>query len=248
MIWFSLCLLALAFVVFILLSILSHPPHWIFRYINRASCLTHVPIYFSPYSSKSPFKPILRRIHQTPPTVMTATQLVLSTPELVSEILQWDAGGYKEYDGPFNQTSAKTRFVNYALVNTLWFHEAMRYLWWTPLPFSKLRTLGRRLPRERKQVYANFVVDLVLENDPHGSYKENRILERLNFPRLRFVKIYIRPGQRYLSLPEIRGFALHDLTTDVRAGHSGMHGALDDNQMQNRLAKRLMVGFLNTGL
>ncbi|KAJ5379876.1 Protein VAC14 [Penicillium cataractarum] len=189
-----------------------------------------------------------RRIHQTPPSSLTATQCVLSTPELVSEILHWDADGYKEpgykqrigYNN--DQTFPKNRFASYARVNTLWFHQAMRYLWWTPLPYSKLRTL-ERLPLERRQVYTNFVVDLTLPNYFQSSCKESRILERLKFPRLRFAKIGICPGQRLLSLPGIRGDVLQDLTIDVWNDDVRRGGPLSDNKMQKRLAIRLMKTF-----
>jgi hypothetical protein len=92
------------------------------------------------------------------------------------------------------------------------------------------------------------MVNLVLENDPQGSFVENKILERLYFPRLHFAKIYIRPGQRLLSLPDIWVYELRDLTIDVRAGDSSRGNALADDKLQKRLAKRLMVGFLNMGL
>lgn len=246
MIWLTIYVLIFGSLVLILLGTLLHPSHWTFRYINRALSLTNLSIYHSLYTSKSPFQPMASRIHQTPPSSLTATQCVLSTPELVSEILQWDAGDYKEREYSYIQTFPKNRFASYARVNTLWFHEAMRYLWWNPLPYSKLRTL-ERLPQKRRQVYANFMVDLTLDNDCQCSYKENKILERLDFPRLRFATIGIRSGQRLLSLPDIRGNVIQDLTIDVWGSYDGKGGALSDNKMQKRLAKRLMVCILERG-
>jgi hypothetical protein len=120
----------------------------------------------------------------------------------------------------------------------------MRYLWWTPQPFSKLEVL-ENIPRFRRQVYANFMAEVYFENDPQISAKENKILKGLSFPRLRFARILVRTGQRLLSLPDMKGPALQDLTIDIMAVYNGKGGALSDNKMQKRLAKRLMVGPIN---
>lgn len=220
------------------------PSHWIIRYIHSAFKLTWLSLYFLFFPSERCFQPTPQRVYQNPHSGMTATQRALSMPELVSEILQRDAAGYKEDHWAFDQTFSKTRFARYACVNSLWFHEAMRYLWWTPLPYSKLQAL-EGLPRYHRQVYANFFVNLSFGNDPSpaGSRKENRILKGLSLSHLRFAKMDIRPGQRLLSLPYIEGPALQELTIDILPVDDGKGGALSDEQMRKRLAKRLKVGF-----
>ena len=245
MTYFSIWLNILPFLSFILLSAL-YPSHWIIRSIHRTLYLTYLSLYLILRPSKKYFQPIPYPIHQTTReySTLTATQRVLSMPELVSEILKWDAGGYKKDHWTYNQTFSKTRFSSYARVNRLWFYEAMRYLWWTPQPYTKLQAL-QKLPRARKQIYANFMVELSFENDVQNSSRENRILKRLSFPRLRFARLDIRSGQRLLSLPDIKGRVLENLTIDVKVGDDSKGGAMSDRKMRIRLAKRLKVGFLN---
>lgn len=247
MIYFSIWLHIFTLLSFILLSAL-YPSHRIIRSIHRTLYLTHLSLYLLLRPSKKYFQPILHPVHQAAHeySALTATQRVLSMPELVSEILKWDAGGYKKDHWAYNQTFSKTRFARYARVNKLWFYEAMRYLWWTPQPYSKLQAL-QKLPRARKQIYANFVVELSFENDVQSSSKENRILKRLSFPRLRFARLDIRSGQRLLSLPDIKGRVLENLTIDVMVGDDSKGSALSDRKMRIRLrlAKRLKVGSLN---
>lgn len=173
-----------------------------------------------------------------------ATQKVLSTPELVSEILSFDAAGYREDHWAYDQTFFKNNFARYARVNFVWFHEAMRYLWWTPSPFDKLSVLAG-LPGHRKQVYVQFMVKLSFRNDPGpwgGSRGENVILQGLHLSNLRFARIQISTGQKLLSLPVITSDVLRDLTIDVVQFNTGKGGALSDNSLRKRFAKRLKVG------
>lgn len=186
-------------------------------------------------------QPIPHRIHHPPHSGFTAAQRVLSMPELVSQILSWDAAGYKDYHWTYGHTFCRRRFARYARVNKTWFHEAMRYQWWTPQPYDKLQVL-EKLPRERRQVYANFFVDGYFENHPQLNARENRVLKGLCFPRLRFASLRVYTGQLLLSLPEIVCCALQDLTIDVVHMNNGRGGALSEDKMQERLAKRLMVG------
>jgi hypothetical protein len=192
-------------------------------------------------------QPIPHRIHHPLHSGFTAAQRVLSIPELVSQILSWDAAGFKDYYWVYSQIFPRTRLARYAQVNKLWFHEALRYLWWTPQPRFKLVLLEKTTPF-RRQFYADFMVNVYFYNDPKLSASENRIFKGLILPRLRFAKILVRTGQRLLSLPEIVGCALQDLTIDIVAMKNGRGGALSDNRMQERLAKRLMVGPANVGV
>jgi hypothetical protein len=162
-------------------------------------------------------------------------------PELVSEILNWDAAGYKEYHWAYCHIFCKGRFARYAQVNKLWFHEAMRYLWWTPRPFSKLEVLEKFF-RCRRQIYADSMADVYFGNHSQLNARENKILRGLFLPRLRFARMLIRTGQRLLSLPDVVGCALQDLSIDIVPVDNDRGGALSDDKMQERLAKRLMVG------
>lgn len=187
-----------------------------------------------------------RRVYQepSPNSFGTATQQVLSTPELVSEILSFDAAGYREDHWAYGQTFFKNDFARYARVNSVWFHEAMRYLWWTPMPFDKLSVLAG-LPHHRKQKYAQFMVKLSFRNDPGpwgGSREENVILQGLHLSSLRFARIQISAGQKLLSLPGITSVVLQDLTIDVVQFKTGKGGALSDDGLRKRFAKRLKVG------
>lgn len=246
MICFSIYLLISTFLSFTILLIL-HPSHWIIRYTHRTFYLTYLSIYLFLYPSKNMTQPIPHQIHHPSHSGFTAAQRVLSMPELVSEILSWDAAGYKEHHWVYGHIFSRRRFARYARVNKIWFHEAMRYLWWTPQPYSKLKVL-EEIPRERKQVYADFMVDAYFENYPQLSATENRILNGLSFPRLRFARMRVWTGQQLLSLPEIVGCALQDLTIDIVPVNNGRGGALSDNRMQERLAKRLIVGTTHVGV
>lgn len=192
------------------------------------------------------------RVYQKPSSDSsgTATQRVLCTPELVSEILSFDAAGYREDHWDYGQTFFKNNFARYARVNSVWFHEAMRYLWWTPMPFDKLSVLAG-LPRHRKQVYAQFMVKLSFRNDPGpwgGSREENVILRGLHLSSLRFARIQISTGKKLLSLPEITSVVLQDLIIDVVQFNNNKGGALSDDGLRKRFAKRLKVGSSRMGV
>ncbi|KAJ5379880.1 uncharacterized protein N7496_002308 [Penicillium cataractarum] len=152
---------------------------------------------------------------------MTAPQRVLSIPELLGEIFEWIA--LKENpkhrsqpwichcNGPCKCPN-NTTLRRCALVNHLWFQEAMRLLWERPgkpnaNPFS-------RIPPARRQIYANFVKIFCLSlRLRHHRWlgKQKKVLRDITFPNATIAYIYAFPGLDKLEVPPFRAPALKTL-------------------------------------
>ncbi|KAF7715792.1 Uncharacterized protein PECH_005960 [Penicillium ucsense] len=176
---------------------------------------------------------------------LTAAQRVLSSPELLSRILFWDAPSHKaelwEYDWIF----PRDRFIKYALVNSIWFHEAMRFVWWNGLSLAKLGAIDSMAPL-RRVLYLKYVVHVNFHNDSRGQFAsvQNRIWRGLMFPALRVATLHVRPAQRLLSLPEIRAPNLEKLTLNVVAASNLQDPiALCDERTRQRLTARIVKMF-----
>ncbi|KAJ5782723.1 hypothetical protein N7457_004497 [Penicillium paradoxum] len=120
----------------------------------------------------------------------TSTQRALAIPEILRMIFDQKTG----YEG--NATSRHSNLLKYALVNSLWFSEAIPVLW--ARPQAPLDAVMEKISPERRQFYANYVMwTRVLQfSSPPGkeknSFSEKGPLHGLLFPKLvrTFASIY----------------------------------------------------------
>ena len=180
---------------------------------------------------------------------MSASQRVLSLAELVSLIFEFVAVGYLPGDdeifympeNPRRIASSTSRVTlwNCAQVNTLWFREAMRYLW-SELSGVKFNALESILPA-RRQIYASFVTRLCLVCAPYSSQR-NGLLKGLNFPRVRSVAIQFWEKLKLLYLPKIHAPALRVLDLRLAMILPTDTHILFDDRVEKRFVERCKVG------
>lgn len=154
---------------------------------------------------------------------LTAAQKVLSTAELVGEILLWLSRSRSPQRDPANPRNRRTltlltptsSLARCARVNSLWFSEAIRHLWSMPgdLPESKtccsLPQLLASLPQARRQFYANLITHANLIDVQKSTVRShNRVLRNLHFPKLKGLTLILDPARPLLLLPNMHVPAL----------------------------------------
>lgn len=121
-------------------------------------------------------------------TTMTAAQRALSTVELVSEIFRGLAvnndAALRKKPLPFwcSPQDRKETLRQCARVRSVWFHEAMRYLWcvWDTrviqyIPQGETSgTSDKVVDAARRQLYLDFVKTLFIVHKPCGLKREKR--------------------------------------------------------------------------
>ncbi|KAF3909677.1 hypothetical protein AA313_de0208025 [Arthrobotrys entomopaga] len=131
----------------------------------------------------------------------TAAQRALLLPEILSLVLEWvhaqewlsseDMDNYPE-----SYTDLKSpnlaNLARCARVNKLWFEESICFLWKDPnahnYGFYGLRHYFERLEPERRQFYANYVEECMIE-DVQVQEQSNTVLLELEYPNLKKVKL-----------------------------------------------------------
>ncbi|KAJ5161409.1 hypothetical protein N7492_006801 [Penicillium capsulatum] len=142
------------------------------------------------------------------PQSPSAAQKVLALPELLSLIMFWltqghDNNGHQSY--AVNAYHVATLF-SCALVNRVWFHEAVRYLWnWrsNTLAISLPQTLTGVSPW-RRRMYADIITSATLvEANKFTIQANNSALACLSFPKLTTLTLVLNAGLQRLNIPSI---------------------------------------------
>lgn len=156
----------------------------------------------------------------TDSTKPSAAQQVLSTCELISEILQslYEDHSTDENDRISEHSSPSWYSIlqTCSRVNKSWFSEAMRLLWLdgTAVKHRSLIQIFAMIEPSRRQYYANYIesacfVDVCKAN----IRKNNKIMRGMVFPKLRYLAVIIQQSARqklwmpYLNAPRLE--ALH---------------------------------------
>lgn len=198
-------------------------------------------------------------------TKATAAQKVLSTCELISEILQ-NLYEYHSTDETneileHSPPSWYSMLAKYSRINKSWFREAMRLLWpdGTAVKHRSLIQILSIVEPSRRQFYANYIqsacfVDVCKAN----IRKNNKILRGMVFPKLRYLAVIINQNGRqklwmpYLNAPRLE--ALHvrlatiqwtDRYSNVKVKFEGKHwrGPSLQSSIVMRLIRRIQVRY-----
>jgi hypothetical protein len=153
-------------------------------------------------------------------TTITAAQRVLSIPELVAEIFSWAAENYGKRPHPSpclcRLEAAGVTIHRCALVNSLWFHQAMRLVWEMP---RKLNAGSfSHITPARRQFYAHFAKVLFIKVYPkHRGWlsRQKKILRDVTFPQARLAYMQILSSVRNFYVPPFHAPALRVLHLHV---------------------------------
>jgi hypothetical protein len=199
-------------------------------------------------------------------TKFTAAQKVLSTCELISEILQnlyechsTDETNKISEDSP---PSWYSMLAKYSRVNKSWFREAMRLLWpdATAVKHRSLIQILSRVEPSRRQFYANYIqsacfVDVCKAN----IRKNNKILRGMVFPKLRYLAVIINQyGRQKLWMPYLNAPRLETLhirlaviqwtdrysNVKVTLGERHWRGPSLQSSIVMRLIRRIQVRYM----
>ncbi|KAJ5166710.1 uncharacterized protein N7482_005491 [Penicillium canariense] len=159
----------------------------------------------------------------TDPSSMTAAQRVLSTAELIAEIVHYFVGIRRTilFGLPMEFEDCKS-LLRCSRVNTLWFAQVMRFFWQAPtiqqaLPISlhgyvafgctfKTSLLQRfsEVNPDRRQFYADFVIGTnMMAVRQEGLRMANRVLQGITFPKLGMMCLYLNQHDNCIYLPHL---------------------------------------------
>ncbi|KAJ5190232.1 uncharacterized protein N7498_009217 [Penicillium cinerascens] len=147
----------------------------------------------------------------------TAAQKVLSTRNLVAEIIRWlveildhsERGNGKYHKGRGRRNS----LCDLVTLNRLWFDQTIPYIWKAPTnKNSSFHQRFAKVKEARLQTYANFVEYGHLLAVPFDDLVDNnRILRGVTFPRLNQIDLVLRYRERILCFPRLSAPALQSI-------------------------------------
>lgn len=175
---------------------------------------------------------------------MSAAQRVLSTSELVAQIIEWVAAiwPYIPIRGEGPRPSASATLARCARINSLWFHEASRHLWAMPKQFNA--GSFREISPARRQIYANFVKHIFLFCDPkhHGWLtRQKKILKNVTFSHAKDANLQILSFVKNPLVCPYYAPAVETLNMYVHKYAAGDKVATMDPRASHNLARRLKV-------
>lgn len=167
-------------------------------------------------------------------TQQTATEHALLLPEILSRIFKWIV---RDEDGSWGLVDEENdTFAIYdslgvvlrcALVNKLWFREAMPILWRRPGSLIYRLSVRGSLPYcmkmietlERRQLYASFVREALLVSVAEGAELAEELdaaLQGVEFPKLNRIDLVIDDRGGGFYLPRIDGRHVEGVMIDPR--------------------------------
>lgn len=148
-----------------------------------------------------------------------------------------DAIKYLSRTDLVSESGCDVTLVRCGLVNTLWFHEAMRYLWRNPTKDgTSLCVRFEKVDPSRRQFYANFVragdlID-VDERDVKPFVNVRKYIDALfglHFPRMNHLNVRLERSRKGVNLPWIDA-------RSVAVIHVSVVGTLWDAQTEKFVA------------
>ncbi|KAJ5639069.1 uncharacterized protein N7484_006931 [Penicillium longicatenatum] len=195
-------------------------------------------------------------------TKLTAAQKVLSTYELISEILQNTIDATSE-TSQHSPSSWYSMLAKYSRINKSWCREAMRLLWpnGTAVKHCSLIQVLASVEPSRRQFYANYIqsacfVDVCKAN----IRKNNKILRGMVFPKLQYLAVIIKQHYRqklwmpYLNAPRLEALKIRLATVqwtgqyrNVKAtfGEKNRRGPSLQSSIAIRLIRRIQVRYMS---
>ncbi|KAJ6114353.1 hypothetical protein N7486_000131 [Penicillium sp. IBT 16267x] len=199
-------------------------------------------------------------------TKFTAAQKVLSTCELISEILknlyEYHSISTTDEEPKNSPPSWYWMLAKCSRINKSWFREAMRLLWpdGTAVKHRSLIQVLAVIEPSRRQFYANYIQSACFVDVCKANILQNsKILHGMVFPKLQYLAIIIKQyGRQKLWMPNMNAPRLEVLhvrmaTTQWSDGYSNVkvtfgqrhcRGRTLQASIATRLIRRIQVRYM----